>query len=161
MTPIAHVTPESLADYLEAMSRAVFTSGISWKVIDAKWDDIRDAFQRFDPFAVAALTPPDVERLMDDPRVIRNRKKIEAIVHNAGEIIATEREFGSFARYLESFADNDDLVKDLHKRFEFLGPSVAHFFLYAIGFNVPAQDKWAHEHFASSSHPHSSSRPRT
>lgn len=153
MAPITRITPKSLSDYLEAMSRAVFTSGISWQVIDAKWDGIRDAFDDFDIQKVAGYTPAEIDLLMSDVRVIRNRKKLEAIVANAGEIIVTDREFGGFEAYLESFEDNEALVADLHKRFRFLGPSVAHFFLFAIGFDVPAQDAWAHEHFGSA-HPH-------
>lgn len=153
--PAPHsINPSSLADYLDAMSAAVFSSGISWSVIDAKWDGIRTAFAGFDPERVAAFTPVDVERLMSDPHVIRNRRKIEAIVANAGELIVTDREFGGFGKYLHSFADNDALVKDLHARFKFLGESVAHFFLYRIGFDIPAQDAWAHEHFAGARHHH-------
>lgn len=146
------VPPTKLADYLEAMSRAVFSSGMSWKVIDAKWDGICEAFDGFDPKAVAGYTPDDIDRLMTDSRIVRNRKKIEATVANAGELIVTDREFGGFDNYLRSFADNDSLVQDLHKRFRFLGESVAHFFLYGIGFNVPAQDEWAHKHFAGVHH---------
>ena len=141
------IVPTRLADYLEAMSRAVFSSGISWSVIEAKWDGIREAFGDFDPENVAAYTPDDVERLMGDPHVVRNHAKIMATIANAGELIVVDREFGGFARYLDSFADNDALVADLHERFAFLGPSVAHFFLFGIGYNVPAQDAWAHEHF--------------
>jgi 3-methyladenine DNA glycosylase Tag len=153
MNPPISVTPTSLADYLDAMSRAVFSSGISWKVIDAKWGGIKEAFDDFDPEKIAAYTPDDVSRLMADPRVVRNSKKLEAVIANAGELIVTDREFGGFENYLRSFQDNDDLVRDLHARFKFLGESVAHFFLFGIGFNKPAQDAWAHGHFGSS-HPH-------
>lgn len=145
-------SPSSLAEYLEAMSRAVFNSGIKWNVIDAKWDGIRDAFDGFDPEKVAAYTPNDIERLMADPRVVHNRQKIEAVIANAGELIMTDHEFGGFESYLVSFTDNDALVKDLHKRFKYLGESVAHFFLYDIGFNLQAQSAWAHEHFAGMPH---------
>jgi 3-methyladenine DNA glycosylase Tag len=148
------VAPSSLSDYLEMMSRAIFTAGISWKVIEAKWDGIREAFDHFDAEKVAAYTPDDVERLMADTRVIRNRKKIEAIIGNAGELIVTDRDFGGIEKYLGSFADNDDLVKDLHKRFAFLGDSVAHFFLFGVSFNLDAQEKWAHSHFAGMHHDH-------
>jgi DNA-3-methyladenine glycosylase I len=144
--------PESLSGYLESMARAIFTAGISWKVIEAKWPGTLEAFERFDAEKVAAYTPEDVERLMTDPRVVHNRKKIEAIVSNAGELIVTDRDFGGFENYLTSFAENDDLVKDLHKRFGFLGESVAHFFLFGVAFNLPAQEKWAHEHFQGMHH---------
>ena len=146
------VKPQTLGDYLQAMSRAIFTAGISWKVIDAKWDGTLKAFEGFDAEKVAAYTPNDVERLMSDPGVVHNRKKIEAIIRNAGELIVTDREFGGFEKYLSSFADNDELVKDLHRRFAFLGESVAHFFLFGIAFNLPAQEKWAHQHFEGMHH---------
>jgi 3-methyladenine DNA glycosylase Tag len=139
--------PLTLTDYVASMARAVFVSGISWKVIDAKWEGIREAFEDFDPETVAGYTPADVDRLMTDARVIRNRKKLEAIVRNTGELIVVDREFGGVGTYLESFDDNDALIKDLHKRFAFLGESVAHFFLFGVNFNYPAQEAWAKEHF--------------
>ena len=152
--PITSAEPTSLADYLATMSRAVFSSGISWKVIDAKWDGILAAFDGFDPKKVAAYTPDDVERLMGDSRIVRNKNKIEAIIANAGELIVVEREFGSVDAYLRSFGDGDALVKDLHKRFKFLGESVAHMFLYGVAFDVPAQEAWAREHFGDRMHDH-------
>jgi 3-methyladenine DNA glycosylase Tag len=146
------ITPNSLADYLDAMARAIFTAGMNWKVIEAKWDGIRAAFDNFDAEKIAAYTPYDVQRLMADPHVIRNRKKIEAIIDNAGELLVVDREYGGFENYLASFADNDALVQDLHRRFAFLGESVAHFFLFGVRFNPPAQEKWAHEHLAGMQH---------
>ena len=147
------VTPSSLSDYLASMAHAIFTAGISWKVIEAKWPGTLEAFDRFDPLKVAGYTPDDVDRLMADPHVIHNRKKIEAIVADAGELIVVDREFGGVDNYLASFDDNDDLVKDLHKRFGFLGESVAHFFLFGVNFNYPAQEAWAKGHFGGE-HPH-------
>ena len=143
----------TLTDYVASMARAVFVSGINWKVIDAKWDGIREAFDNFDPLKVAAYTPADVDRLMTDARIIRNRKKIEAIVRNTGELINVDREFGGVEKYLASFDDNELLIKDLHKRFAFLGESVAHFFLFGVNFNYPAQEAWAKAHFGGE-HPH-------
>ena len=146
-------TELTLTDYVASMARAVFVSGINWKVIDAKWDGIREAFDDFDPLKVAGYTPADIDRLMGDTRVIRNRKKIEAIVRNTGELINVDREFGGVDKYLASFDDNDLLIKDLHKRFAFLGESVAHFFLFGVNFNYPAQEAWAKGHFGGE-HPH-------
>jgi len=71
--------PESLAGYLESMSKVIFTSGIKWKVVEAKWLGIKEAFGGFDVQKVARLTPDDIDRLAGDPRLIRNRKKIEPI----------------------------------------------------------------------------------
>ena len=69
------IEPKKLADYLEVMTKAVFQSGMSWAVIDAKWDGFREAFEGFDPEKVASFTPEDVDRLTRDTRIVRNRKK--------------------------------------------------------------------------------------
>src|SRR5256885_9848146 len=90
------IEPEKLADYLEVMTKAVFQSGISWRVIEAKWDGFRAAFAGFDPAAVAALTPEDVDRLVEDTRIVRNRRKIEATIDNAIELLALDREHAGF-----------------------------------------------------------------
>ena len=68
------ITPTSPGDYLEVISKAAFQAGISWDVIEAKWDGIREAFHGFDARKVADMTPEDVDALMEDRRVIRNRK---------------------------------------------------------------------------------------
>lgn len=145
--PLKPHVPVSLADYLETMSRAVFTAGMGAAVIDRKWPGTVEAFGGFDPGRVAAYTPADVERLLGDPCIVRNRKKVEAVVHNAGELMVVEREFGSVREYLDSFPKTEDLVSDLHRRFKFLGESVARMFLYAVSFREPEQEAWARQHF--------------
>jgi len=145
--PIASSKPTSLAGYLEAMSRAVFSAGMNGKVIDAKWDGTVAAFDGFDPETVAAYTPADIERLLADTRIVRNRKKVEATIANAGELIVVEREFGGVEEYFASAGDSAALVKDLHKRFKFLGESVARMFLYGVAWDPPAQEAWARERF--------------
>jgi 3-methyladenine DNA glycosylase Tag len=72
-----------LSDYLDVLTRAVFQSGISWRVVEAKWGGTTTAFKGFDPKKVARLTPKQVDALAADTRLIRNRKKIEATVENA------------------------------------------------------------------------------
>jgi len=93
----AKIKPRSLADYLEVMSKAVFQTGMSWQVVDKKWPGIREAFQGFDPKVVASLPPWDVDSLMNDTRVIRNRRKIEATIENAQTIFALDAEHQGFA----------------------------------------------------------------
>ncbi|BBX58472.1 DNA-3-methyladenine glycosylase I [Mycobacterium shottsii] len=67
----------------EALVLTYFENGLSWVTVFDKRDNLRAAFHRFDPLAVAAMTPDDVERLMVDASIIRNRQKIEATLHNA------------------------------------------------------------------------------
>jgi len=136
------VDPKKLADYLEVMTRSLFEPGLNWSVVDAKWPGISAAFRRFDPKSVAGMTPADVERLMEDPSIIRNRKKIEATIHNAGEMLALEREYGTFKRYLGSHESYGELVADMRARFKFLGASGAYHFLYVVGEPVPDHNDW-------------------
>jgi DNA-3-methyladenine glycosylase I len=134
------------------MSRAIFSAGMSSKVIDAKWPGTIEAFDGFDAEKVAAYTPDDVERLVADARIVRNRKKVEATIANAGELIVVAREFGGVEHYLASFGSSDKVVADLHKRFKFLGESVARMFLYGVDFDVAAQEAWARARFGDRMH---------
>lgn len=136
------IRPKGLADYLDVVSKAAFQSGISWQVVEAKWPGTRKAFRDFDPQKVANLTPKQIDALVADTRLIRNRKKIEATVDNAETMLALDREFGGFRKYLRSFSDFDALQRDLVKRFKFLGPTGAYFFLHVVREEVPPHDEW-------------------
>ena len=134
--------PKQLAGYLEALSRPVFQAGISWRVIDAKWEGIRDAFAGFEPSAVADYGRGDVERLLGDKRVVRSRVKIEAIIDNAQAVLELDAEHGGFARYLRSHGSFEETVADLKRQFRFIGDSGAYLFLYTVGEPVPPHDEW-------------------
>ena len=136
------IEPQSLGDYLEVMSKAVFQSGMSWKVVEAKWPGTRDAFRGFDAQAVARLTPDDLDALTRDKRVIRNRRKLEAVVSNAGRMLELEAEQGAFRDYLRSHDGFEATVSDLHKQFKFLGDMGCYYFLYVVGEKVPPHDEW-------------------
>lgn len=138
--------PTSLAGYLEAMSRPVFSTGMSWKVVESKWDGIRDGFLGFDPERVAAMTPADVERLASDPKMIRNRKKIEATIQNAETILELDREHRGFDRYLATRGSFEQTVADLRREFRFLGESGAYYFLWGVAEPVPAHEEWRTTH---------------
>jgi DNA-3-methyladenine glycosylase I len=94
--------PGNLAGYLEALSRSVFQAGMSWRVVDAKWEGIRDAFAGFDPETVADFGSEEIERLLGDPRVVRSRAKIEGTVDNAQAMIELDAQYKGFRRYLRS-----------------------------------------------------------
>lgn len=136
------IKPKTSADYLEILTKAVFQAGISWRVIEAKWRGFQQAFAGFDPKKIARFTEKDVDRLAADTRIVRNRRKIEATVDNAVELLAIEKEFGSVRRYLRSLDDFESAVADLRKRFRFIGDPGAYYFLYVVGERVPAHDEW-------------------
>ena len=135
--------PQSLGDYLEVMSKAVFQSGMSWRVVDSKWPQLREAMRGFDIDAVATLSEADLEELAQDTRVIRNRRKLAAIVHNAQRMIDLDDEHRGFEGYLRSHADFDETVKDLRSQFKFLGEMGCYYFLHVVGEEVPPHDEWA------------------
>jgi 3-methyladenine DNA glycosylase Tag len=132
--------PKELSGYLDAMARVMFQTGISWRVVEAKWPGIQAAFRGFDPPRVAKLTAKDIDRLMGDTRVIRNRKKLEAISSNAGRMLELDAEHGGFNNYLDSLGDFDSTKKALHKQFAYMGDTGTWFFLWMVGRKVPAHE---------------------
>ena len=135
--------PKQLAGYLEALSRPVFQAGMSWRVIDAKWEGIREAFAGFDPVTVAEYGPEDVARLLGDPRVVRSKAKIEAIIDNAQALIELDAEHGGFGRYLRSCGGFRKTVTDLKRQFRFIGDSGAYHFLWQVGEPTPPYEDWS------------------
>ncbi|KKM03376.1 hypothetical protein LCGC14_1775090 [marine sediment metagenome] len=129
-------------------------AGLSWYTILKKRDGYRRAFLNFDVVKVAQMNEHDVERLMLDEGIIRNRLKIAATINNAKRFIEIQQEFGSFSNYQWQFVGNKPLVnnleqlsdypaiteastafaKDLKKRgFKFMGPTVMYAFMQATG----------------------------
>ncbi len=92
------------------------------------------------------MTPDDVERLATDPRMIRNRKKIEATIQNAETMLELDRQHGGFDRYLASRGSFEETVADLRRNFRFLGESGAYYFLWGVAEPVPAHEEWRATH---------------
>jgi DNA-3-methyladenine glycosylase I len=129
-------------------------AGLAWITILRKRDGYRRAFAGFEPAAVARFGPRDVERLMGDPGIVRNRLKIESTVDNAARVLEVQDELGSLEAYLWGFVNGEPLVgnwrttgeipaetaesnalsKDLKRRgFRFVGPTVCYAFMQAAG----------------------------
>ena len=129
-------------------------AGLSWMTILRKRENFRHAFAGFDPEAVARFSGRDVQRLLSDAGIIRNRLKVEAAIHNAGYFLEIHREFGSFDHYIWSFmggrpkknkfrrpADlpartplSDAISADLKKRdFKFVGSTIVYAHMQATG----------------------------
>jgi DNA-3-methyladenine glycosylase I len=125
-------------------------AGLSWSTILRKREGYRRAFARFDLETVARFGPRDVERLLSDAAIVRNRAKIESAVENARRVL----ELDSLAEYVWSFVGGEPLVgrwqavaeipaeteesramsKDLKRRgFRFVGPTICYAFMQAVG----------------------------
>lgn len=138
----AQISPKSPGDYLEIMSKVVFQSGMSYKIVESKWSGIYQAFHGFDADKVAGMTPGDIDQLAQDTSVIRNRRKLEAAVNNAQRLLELDSEFGGFQTYLRSHENFPSLVKDLRKQFKFLGEMGCYYYLYVVGEEVPPHEEW-------------------
>jgi DNA-3-methyladenine glycosylase I len=129
-------------------------AGLSWRTILGRRKAYRRAFHQFNPVRVAALGAKDVERLMKDQGIIRNRLKIESAVRNAKAFLQVQREFGTFDAYIWQFvggkprvnrwkaasevpartAESDAMSKDLkHRGFNFVGSTICYAFMQAVG----------------------------
>ena len=129
-------------------------AGLSWSTILNKREGYRRAFAGFEPAKVARFTPAKIERLLQDPGIVRNRLKVESAVNNAARVVEVRRDEGSLDAYLWSFVGGEALVgrfreigdipsetaeskamsKALKKRgFRFVGPTVCYAFMQACG----------------------------
>ncbi len=136
------IAPASLADYLEVITRAVFQAGVRWKQIAEHWDAYREAFSDFDPHRVAGYDQFDVDRILETPGILRAARKVNATIVNAAALLQADREYGGFANYLRAFDSYDALVKDVKKRFAYMGDLSVWYFLFRIGEPVPHFDEW-------------------
>lgn len=131
-----------------------FQAGLSWSIVLKKRENFRIAFSNFDPSKIVKYTQKDVERLLKDEGIIRNRLKIEATIINSKKLFEVKKEFGSFDRYIWQFTENktiknkfksikeipgktvesDEMSKDLKKRgFKFVGSTICYAFMQAAG----------------------------
>lgn len=131
-------------------------AGLSWITILRKREGYRKAFHNFEVEKVARMTDEDVERLMLDAGIIRNRNKIKSTVSNARCFMEVQKEFGSFCDYMRSFLPgkkpvinhwktlaevpastlfSDAISKDMKKRgFKFFGTTICYAHLQAVGY---------------------------
>ena len=129
-------------------------AGLSWLTVLRKRESYRKAFADFDPEAVARFNRRSVERLLQDPGIVRNRQKVAAAIANARAFLAVQQEFGSFDRYVWRFVDgkpiqgrwrstrdvpavtaeSQAMSKDLVARgFKFVGPTICYAHMQATG----------------------------
>lgn len=129
-------------------------AGLSWETVLKKREGYRAAFACFDPDQVAAFEPADVERLMLDPGIIRNRAKILSAINNAARIVEIRRDGASFSKIIWSFVNGKpiqnnwtalselpaktelsvNMSKALSNRgFRFVGPTICYSFMQAVG----------------------------
>lgn len=129
-------------------------AGLSWLTILKKRENYRKAFHTFDPEKIAAYSQRDIQRLLNDPGIVRNRLKIESAIKNARGVLEIIQEFGSFSSFLWRYANNsprqnawnslgqlptrtgqsDMMSSDMKKRgFNFVGSTICYAFMQSVG----------------------------
>jgi len=126
-------TPDGF--FLERLAKQIFCSGFVWKIVEYKWPGTEEAFGGFEPEIVAGFGDQEIEELVNDPRVVRHRAKIESICANARWMVRIAAEHGSFAKYLADWPEDDmvGLWEELKKSGSRLGGMTGPFFLRQIG----------------------------
>jgi 3-methyladenine DNA glycosylase Tag len=140
-TPFPRVVPASLAHHLEVITRAVFSAGLNERVVDARWDALKEAFADFEPDVVAQFGPDDIARLVEDDRMIRSLPKIFATVANAQELVELERG-GGYEAHLAGCGSFDARVAELKRRFRGVGDFAAYYILVVTGEAAPPYRAW-------------------
>lgn len=130
-------------------------AGLSWITILRKRENYRRSFSRFDPTIIAKYTETDIERLLADTGIVRNRAKIVSAIQNARVFLEIREAYGSFYNYLYSFLPNQQpiintvksykeapaqttlsrtIAQDLKRKgFQFFGPTTCYAFMQAVG----------------------------
>ncbi len=118
-------------------------AGLSWTTILNKQENFRKAYSNFDISIVAAYTEKDRTRLLNDAGIIRNRLKVNAAIHNANVILALQKEFGSFKKWLNHHhpLTKEEWTKLFKKTFVFTGGEIVNEFLMSTGYLQGAHDK--------------------
>jgi len=126
-------TPDSFL--LSLLAKQIFRAGFVWKIVEYKWPDMEEAFAGFDPAMVAGLDARDLDALAGDPRIIRNRAKIESVHDNARWMVRVAAAHGSFGKFLAEWPENDivGLWEELRKSGARLGGMTGPFFLREVG----------------------------
>ncbi len=129
-------------------------AGLSWETVLNKRENYRKAFHSFDPAKIARYKSKEIQHLLSDHGIIRNRLKIEATIANAKQLLIASKEFGSFDKYIWRFVggtpikhrfsslsqippttkESYAMSKELRERgFRFVGPTICYAFMQAVG----------------------------
>ncbi len=132
----------------EMLLLEMFQAGLSWECVLNKREDFRKSFDNFDVRKIVTYSETKIEELLQNKKIIRNRRKIESAIKNAQIFIEIQKEFGTFKTYLETFTNgeiiyehdkttsklSDSISKDLQNRgMKFVGSTTIYAYLQAVG----------------------------
>ena len=142
--PYQHIIPERKTpkndnEYFEQLTKAIFMSTFSFKVVETKWNGFLEIFQQFDPYKVASWGEDEIIEAISSPKIIRNSQKVRATVYNARRFLEIIKEYGNFTNYIKSLRNLDyyEISEILSSKFKWMGRTGAFVFLFCINEEVP------------------------
>ncbi len=136
------------AHLFELLILESFQAGLSWECVLNKREAFREALDQFDWDKIGRYDEDKIEELMQNKKIIRNRRKITAMIRNTQIFMEIQKEYGSFSKYLWGFTDDkviyendrttselsDQISQDLYKRgMRFVGSTIIYSYLQAVG----------------------------
>lgn len=127
--------PKTDDEYFEILCLMIFQSGFNWRVVREKWKDLKKIFKGFKVEDVARLTNSQQQALFKNPKMIKNKRKIEAVMANAKIFLEIIKKSGSFENYLKNLRTlrEREKIKEIKKLFSGIGDYSAEFFLHSMG----------------------------
>lgn len=118
-------------------------AGLSWDTILKKEQNFRDAYDDFDMCKIANYDQEDIDRLLNDAGIIRNRLKINAVIYNAQQVLELQKEHGSFKAWLDKHhpLSLENWIKLFKKTFKFTGGEITNEFLMSTGYLEGAHER--------------------
>jgi DNA-3-methyladenine glycosylase I len=125
--------PESDQEYFEILCLCILQAGLNWSTIRKNWQKYKKGFYGF---GINRLSKAQASDLLQDPNVIRNSKKVEAIIYNSQEFQRIRREYGSFSSFLRSMGrmTDEEKFKLLMHQFRHVGSYTAEYYLHCVGY---------------------------
>jgi DNA-3-methyladenine glycosylase I len=133
----------------ERLMLEIYQAGLTWQLILSKRKAFNKSFHNYDISKVAKMTEEDVEKLIQNPNIVRNRMKLNTTIHNAKLSLQIIEQYGSLLKYFQQLDhkyENLEELKPTVKRmkkdgFKFIGPLILEEFFYSIGLNKPKHSK--------------------
>jgi 3-methyladenine DNA glycosylase Tag len=125
--------PKSDQKYFEILCLCLLQAGLNWGSIRKHWKKYKDGFYDFD---IHRLSRGRTSVLLKDPHVIKNSRKVEAVIHNAKEFQKIQKEYGSFSNFLKTVKPlrKEELFKLLSKKFKHVGAYTVEYYLHSVGY---------------------------